>query len=70
MFVTRGRVREALGRTGVRLGRDRFKNRANRGSHIPGFRDLAKILAGLGKGYQDKGFAKFAHGCSVGEENG
>lgn len=40
------------------------------GSHIPGFHDLAKILAGLGKGYQDKGFAKFAHGCSVGEENG
>ena len=26
--------------------------------------------AGLGKGYQDKGFAKFAHGCSIGVENG
>lgn len=38
MFVTGGRVREALGSTGVR-GRDRFKNRANRGSQLRYSRD-------------------------------
>ena len=63
MFVTGGRVREALGRTGVRLGALWFKNRANRGSAI-----WQKYSAGLEKGYRDKGFAKFAHGCSIWEK--
>lgn len=47
MFVTGGRVREALGSTGVR-GRDRFKNRANRGVNygIPGIRDLVNENTG------------------------
>jgi len=73
MFVTTGRVREALSRTGVRLGAWSLKDRANRGSHFrvfPGSVIWQKYSAGLEKGFLDKGVAKFAHGSSTGEKSG